>query len=83
MTFVVISRAPLPKLQAFAARLGWSFKWLSSSGSDFNYDYNVSFTPEELAGGGAIYNYAANKMNMTELPGKIQRVLQRRRRERL
>ena len=69
VTFVAISRAPLAKLQAFAARLGWSFKWLSSSGSDFNYDYNVSFTPEPLAGGGATYNYAANKMNMTELPG--------------
>jgi predicted dithiol-disulfide oxidoreductase (DUF899 family) len=69
VTFVAISRAPLPKLQAFAARLGWSFKWLSSSGSDFNYDYNVSFTPEALAGGSAIYNYAANKMNMPELPG--------------
>jgi predicted dithiol-disulfide oxidoreductase (DUF899 family) len=69
VTFVAISRAPLAKLQAFATRLGWSFKWLSSSGSDFNYDYNVSFTPEQLAGGGAIYNYTANKMNMTELPG--------------
>jgi predicted dithiol-disulfide oxidoreductase (DUF899 family) len=69
VTFVAISRAPLAKLQAFSARLRWSFKWLSSSGSDFNYDYNVSFTPEELAGGGAIYNYAANKMNASELPG--------------
>jgi predicted dithiol-disulfide oxidoreductase (DUF899 family) len=69
VTFVAISHAPLAKLQAFAARLGWSFKWLSSSGSDFNYDYNVSFTPEALAGGSAIYNYAANKMNMPELPG--------------
>jgi predicted dithiol-disulfide oxidoreductase (DUF899 family) len=66
---VAISRAPFAKLQAFATRLGWSFKWLSSAGNDFNYDYNVSFTPEALAGGSAIYNYAANKMNMTELPG--------------
>ena len=54
---------------AFAARLGWSFKWLSSSGSDFNYDYNVSFTPEALAGGNAIYNYAITKMNMSGLAG--------------
>ena len=69
VTFVAISHAPLAKLQAFAARLGWSFKWLSSSGGDFNYDYNVSFTPEELACGSAIYNYAANKLNMPELPG--------------
>lgn len=42
---------------------------MSSSGSDFNYDYNVSFTPEELSGGSAIYNYAANEMNTPELPG--------------
>jgi predicted dithiol-disulfide oxidoreductase (DUF899 family) len=69
VAFVAISRAPLPKLQAFAARLGWSFKWLSSSGSDFNYDYNVSFTPEGIAGGNAIYNYAINKMNMSDLAG--------------
>jgi predicted dithiol-disulfide oxidoreductase (DUF899 family) len=69
VTFIAISRAPFAKLQAFAERLGWSFKWLSSAGNDFNYDYNVSFTPEALAGGSAIYNYAANKMNMTELPG--------------
>jgi predicted dithiol-disulfide oxidoreductase (DUF899 family) len=69
VTFVAISRAPLAKLQAFAKRLGWNFKWLSSSGSDFNYDYNVSFTPEALADGSAIYNYAAYKMNMPENPG--------------
>ena len=69
VTFVAISRAPLPKLQAFATRLRWSFKWLSSYGSDFNYDYDVSFTPEDLAGGSAIYNYAANRMSMPELPG--------------
>ena len=69
VTFVAVSRAPLAKLQAFATRLGWSFKWVSSSRSDFNYDYNVSFTPEDLADGSAIYNYAANKMNMPELPG--------------
>jgi predicted dithiol-disulfide oxidoreductase (DUF899 family) len=69
VTFVAISRAPIAKLQAFATRLGWSFKWLSSAGNDFNYDYNVSFTPEALAEGSTIYNYAANKMNMPELPG--------------
>jgi predicted dithiol-disulfide oxidoreductase (DUF899 family) len=69
VTFVAISRAPLSKLQAFAKRLGWSFKWLSSFASDFNYDYNVSFTPEDLAGGRATHNYAVNKMNMSDLPG--------------
>jgi predicted dithiol-disulfide oxidoreductase (DUF899 family) len=69
VTFVAISRAPLAKLSAFAGYLGWSFKWLSSFGSDFNFDFNVSFTPEAVARGGTIYNYAANKMNMEELPG--------------
>jgi predicted dithiol-disulfide oxidoreductase (DUF899 family) len=69
VTFVAISRAPLPKLQAFAKRLGWSFKWLSSFGSDFNYDYDVSFKPDDLAGGKATHNYAVNTMNMSDLPG--------------
>ena len=69
VTFVAISRAPLAKLRAFAARLGWTFNWLSSSGSDFNFDFNVSFTPEAIASGNAVYNYAANKMSMQELPG--------------
>ena len=69
VTFVAISRAPLPKLQAFAKRLGWSFKWLSSGGADFNYDYNVSFKPEDLAGGKAVYNFKPNTMQMSDLPG--------------
>ncbi len=69
VTFVAISRAPLPKLQAFAKRLGWHFKWLSSGGSDFNYDYNVSFRPEDLASGKAIYNYGPTEMQMADLPG--------------
>ena len=45
VTFAVISRAPLPTLQAFSKRLGWGFKWLSSNGSDFNFDYDASFSP--------------------------------------
>jgi predicted dithiol-disulfide oxidoreductase (DUF899 family) len=69
VTFVAISRAPLAKLQAFAERLGWSFKWLSSGGSDFNYDYKVSFRPDDLAGGTASYNYGPTEMEMSDLPG--------------
>jgi len=69
VTFVAISRAPLPKLQAFAKRLGWSFPWLSSGGSDFNYDYNVSFRSEDIAGGKTVYNYGPNEMEMSDLPG--------------
>jgi predicted dithiol-disulfide oxidoreductase (DUF899 family) len=58
VAFVAISRAPLAKLQAFARRLGWTFKWVSSQGTDFNYDFNVSFQPEALARGDATYNFA-------------------------
>src|SRR6266852_1869092 len=49
ITMVAISRAPLARLQSYRQRMGWSFKWLSSGGSDFNYDYFVSFTDEERA----------------------------------
>ena len=47
VAFVVVSRAPLPQIEAFKRRMGWHFKWVSSFGSDFNYDYQVSFTPEQ------------------------------------
>jgi predicted dithiol-disulfide oxidoreductase (DUF899 family) len=56
-TFVAISRAPLAKLAAFRERMGWSFKWVSSHGSDFNYDYYASFTPDEMKTGTGFYNY--------------------------
>lgn len=58
VAFAAISRAPLAKLQAFAKRLGWSFKWVSSGDTDFNYDFNVSFKPDQHAGGDAAYNFA-------------------------
>ncbi|MDR3415232.1 MAG: thioredoxin family protein [Nevskia sp.] len=69
VSFAAISRAPLAKLQAQARRLGWTFKWVSSAGTGFNYDYQVSFTPEALAGGQAIYNYEGRNTGMQELPG--------------
>jgi predicted dithiol-disulfide oxidoreductase (DUF899 family) len=69
VSFVAISRAPLAKLQAFARRLGWSFKWLSSDGGDFNYDYQVSFRPEDVEAGRAAYNYEATETEMSDLPG--------------
>ena len=59
VSFVAISRALPAKLEAFKRRTGWKFKWLSSGGSDFNFDYQVSFTPEALASGTVFYNYAA------------------------
>jgi predicted dithiol-disulfide oxidoreductase (DUF899 family) len=57
-TLVVISRAPFPKLEAYRQRMGWNFKWVSSYGNDFNFDYGVSFTPEQISAGSAVYNYA-------------------------
>jgi predicted dithiol-disulfide oxidoreductase (DUF899 family) len=69
VTFAAISRAPLTKLQSFARRLGWTFKWVSSGGSDFNYDFNVSFTPEMLAGGDATYNYEPLGFEASDMPG--------------
>jgi predicted dithiol-disulfide oxidoreductase (DUF899 family) len=68
-SLVAVSRAPLAKLQAQARRLGWTFKWVSSLGNDFNFDYNVSFSPETLARGEACYNYTAQKLSSTEMPG--------------
>lgn len=60
VTFLAISRAPLAKIEAFKQRMGWTFKWVSSFGSDFNYDYRVSFTKEEMASGNFNYNYRMN-----------------------
>ena len=69
VTLVAISRAPFAKLAAFQRRMGWSFNWVSSFGSDFNHDYHVSFTAEELEQREIIYNYAPIKTSMTERPG--------------
>jgi predicted dithiol-disulfide oxidoreductase (DUF899 family) len=67
-SFLAISRAPYEKLQAYKKRMGWSFKWVSSFGSDFNYDYNVSFTPEQVAGE-AYHNYEKTKPSGPEIVG--------------
>ncbi len=69
VTLVAVSRAPLAKLEPFKQRMGWSFKWVSSEGSDFNYDYGVSFTPETRAAGGAPYNFGTQRFNGSEAPG--------------
>jgi len=55
--FVAVSRAPLPKLEAFKKRMGWTFDWVSSNGSDFNYDFHVSVRDEDLVDGKVFYNY--------------------------
>jgi predicted dithiol-disulfide oxidoreductase (DUF899 family) len=57
ISMVAISRAPYEKLAAYRKRMGWSFKWLSSSSNDFNRDFGVAFTPEEVAAKKAFYNF--------------------------
>ena len=70
VTFLVASRAPLPQIEAFRRRMGWHFKWVSSFGSDFNYDYQVSHSPQEKATGKTIYNYEViEKFPSEERPG--------------
>jgi predicted dithiol-disulfide oxidoreductase (DUF899 family) len=69
VTFVAISRAPLPDIERFRKRMGWQFKWVSSYGTDFNRDFGVTFTPEEVASGEVYYNYGAWRFPHEELPG--------------
>ncbi len=66
-SFVVISRAPRKTLRAFQKRMGWQFKWLSSGGNDFNYDFQASFTPGQIAAGRAVYNYAPVPRDFTDM----------------
>jgi len=66
---VVISRAPWKEIAPFKKRMGWKFNWLSSSQTDFNFDFNVSFTPAQIKSGKAIYNYAPLRMDIDEREG--------------
>jgi predicted dithiol-disulfide oxidoreductase (DUF899 family) len=68
VTLLAVSRAPLTQIEAFKQRMGWRFKWVSSYDNDFNRDYHVSFTPEELAKGKVDYNYDMAE-GFDELPG--------------
>jgi predicted dithiol-disulfide oxidoreductase (DUF899 family) len=69
VTMVIVSRAPYEQLAAYQKRMGWTFKWVSSFGNDFNRDYHVSHTPEELAQGETEYNYTRQKAYASESPG--------------
>jgi predicted dithiol-disulfide oxidoreductase (DUF899 family) len=69
VTLVVVSRAPLAQIEAFKKRMAWNFKWVSSYGTDFNYDYHVSFTKEEKANGDVYYNYTMQDFPSDEGPG--------------
>ena len=69
VSFVAISRVPLSNLVAYKKRMGWHFKWVSSYGSDFNFDYHVSFSKDELAKGEVFYNYTMTAASIEELSG--------------
>ena len=69
VSLVVCSRAPLAELEAFRKRMGWNFKWLSSNGSDFNYDYHVSFDKDDVSKGKVYYNFEMQDPFGEEMPG--------------
>ena len=57
MSYVAVARAPIDEIEAVRKKMGWNFQWVSCSKSDFNYDFHVSFRPEEIEAGKAIYNF--------------------------
>lgn len=69
VTFVLVSAAPLATIEAYKARMGWRFRWVSSEGSSFNRDMGVAFTPDEVAAGQTQYNYRNAGFPATEAPG--------------
>jgi predicted dithiol-disulfide oxidoreductase (DUF899 family) len=69
VSMVAVSRAPYAKLAAYQERMGWRFKWLSSQGSEFNRDFGVAFTPEEVAEKKADYNFARQDPRAPEREG--------------
>ncbi|MFC3284556.1 DUF899 domain-containing protein [Litchfieldella rifensis] len=64
-----VSRAPLAEIEAYRQRMGWRVKWVSSHDSDFNYDFHVSFRPEEIAKGAVEYNYTTTDVSIEDLSG--------------
>jgi predicted dithiol-disulfide oxidoreductase (DUF899 family) len=69
VSLAVISRAPLAEIESFKKRMGWRFKWVSSFGNDFNYDYHVSFTKDQKTNGKVFYNYDLTEFPSEEAPG--------------
>ena len=73
VTLCAVSRAPLPKLQAYKRRMGWTFPWASSSGSDFNFDFNIAITEEQQRAGNTEYNYrrSAHPLEAASIPPPV------------
>jgi len=69
VTLIAISRAPLAQLLRYRERMGWIFPWVSSAENTFNFDFGVSFTPEQLEAGAVDYNYHVATGRPEELPG--------------
>ncbi len=69
VTMIAVSRAQITEIEAFQKRMGWTFKWVSSCNNDFNRDYNVSFSQEEVDSGKVLYNYRNTDFPSTEAPG--------------
>ncbi len=69
VTLLAVSRAPLRQIEAFKRRMGWRFTWVSSHGTDFNFDYRVSFTKDEIAKGAVDYNFELREFPSEEAPG--------------
>ena len=67
--FAAVSRAPLAKIEEFRKRMGWNFKWVSSNGTELNYDYGVSFKPEQNGKSNPVYNYGTTAFGESEAPG--------------
>ncbi len=70
VAYAVVSRAPFPKIEAFRQRMGWPIKWVSSCDNDFNRDFHVSFTPQEIANNAAYYNYRQGAQVIDEMSGR-------------
>jgi predicted dithiol-disulfide oxidoreductase (DUF899 family) len=69
VNLVAVSRAPLQRLDAYKRRMGWTFRWVSSANNDFNYDFGVSFTPEDLKKATNNYNFGTSRFSIEEAPG--------------
>lgn len=69
VTMIAVSKAPYSKIGEYKKRMGWNFKWVSSYDNDFNFDYHVSFTPQELSEKKAFYNYNLQDTHSPEREG--------------
>ena len=69
VSYAAVARAPIDEIEAVRRRMGWRFTWVSSYRSDFNYDFHVSFTPQEIAEGRAFYNYEYGSPPLEDLSG--------------